>query len=755
MIQPLQFLVLLSLLTGLITPVCAREFVHPGGLHTQEDLERMKNKVAAKEHPWIDGWEALTKDRKARNDYRPAPHRHMGSRQRAQDDATAAYLNALRWYISGDESHAECSMNILNSWANTVNEVPRGPDQPGLSGIPIGSFALAAEVLRTYPGWSDEDQAKFKEMLVKYFYPVCHDFLTNHNGAADDKWWANWDTCNMLALIAIGVYCDDEAIFDEAIEYFKNGKGRGSIMNAVPFVHEGGLGQWQESGRDQAHVMGGMGLLAEMCQVAWNQGVDLFGYADNRLLAGAEYTAQYTLWKGVPYTYYTNSDGADQYYISRNYRGRLHTSHFEMLYNHYVVRQGLEAPHVRKLAELRRPEPGEIDVFGYGTLAFTLDADKSSYPAMSAPPTPLDLRATSGVGRVDLRWSPSGAYTTHGHEVFRATSEGGTYKSIHANRDWTTPAYTDTDVEPGTTYFYKVAARNNSGQSDPSEPVSATPRAAGDLPQGWTAGKAGARFSDAAGKTFVVHAAPGDESYTYAEIRGDFTLTARLIDRRGKLNLAGIMMRESVADDAPFAAMTTGEYGGRLARFRTRSETGGRVATHDGSDYTWPPVWFRIQRAGDAFSGYQSIDGIEWFQIGESEVSMPENMLVGFLAAGEEEDPEGNATFSQASGEVRPPSPPAAPEDLTSTVASDHVQLAWRNSTEGETAGIKVEASIDGAPFYESTDLPADATRFTNTGLTEPAGIRYRVRAYNRGGYSAYSNTTPRTTPRRGNGSGE
>src|SRR5438046_10207320 len=78
-------------------------FTHPGGLHTQADLDRMKTKVAAGAHPWIDDWNILITDSKAQNTYSASPQANMGSnRQRADADAHAAYLNAIRWYISGD-----------------------------------------------------------------------------------------------------------------------------------------------------------------------------------------------------------------------------------------------------------------------------------------------------------------------------------------------------------------------------------------------------------------------------------------------------------------------------------------------------------------------------------------------------------------------------------------------------------------------------------------------------------------------------
>ena len=728
----------------------APPFVHPGGLHTQADFDRMRAKVAAGEHPWIDGWIVLLHDRRAQSDYRPAPQQHMASRQRGQDDATAAYLNALRWQISGDQANADCAVRILNRWSSTVNEIPHGRDQPGLCGIPIGSFALAAEVLRSYPGWTAGDQDRFKQMLLKYFYPVCHEFLVHHNGRSDTTFWANWDTCNMRAVMAIGVFCDDRAKFDEAVGYYKSGRGTGSIGHAVPYLYPGGLGQWQESGRDQAHVMGGMGLLTELCQVAWNQGVDLFGYDHNRLLAGAEYTAQYNLWKGVPYTFYTNSDNANQPYISENYHGRLDASHFELLYNHYVVLKGLKAPFVQHFAELRRPEPGEIDVFGFGTLTYTLEAKASPVPS-AAPPTPREVTATAGVGRIELSWSPSGAYSAHGYEISRATTKDGPYTSIHSTANWTTPAYTDTDVTPGQTYYYTVAALNNAGQSAASAPVSAQPVEIGSLPTGFTPGSTStAGYSTVGSGTFLV---PGsgrglEGNLVGLPVDGDFNLTARLTGRQGRVTMMGLIARATDPVGPRSLAMTLGELGGRQARFHI-GPVADQPQVYLGDDYTWLPVWFRLQRVGNVFTAYQSSDGIEWYEVGHSTVKLPSTLRAGLLVSADPNPPgakpsdAAQATFDHFTIEQKLPGPPAAPTELKATpLDGGIIRLDWKN-TDSNQAGLKVEASTDGGPFYEIASLAPEATRFENTGLQNPAALHYRIRAYHRGGYSAYSNVAP------------
>src|SRR2546423_2366560 len=98
----------LLLLICAASQTASAQFVHPGGLHTAADLDRMKTQVAANAHPWIDDWNLLIADPLAQNMYTAAPRASMGAnRQRADQDAHAAYLNAIRWYICGDTSYAD------------------------------------------------------------------------------------------------------------------------------------------------------------------------------------------------------------------------------------------------------------------------------------------------------------------------------------------------------------------------------------------------------------------------------------------------------------------------------------------------------------------------------------------------------------------------------------------------------------------------------------------------------------------------
>ena len=611
----------------------------------------MRQKVAEQAHPWIDDWEKLCTDPLAQFNYKPAPNANMGvSRQRASRDAHAAYLNTIRWYISGDDRYADCAIRICNEWSAAVNQVPKGQDVPGLSGIPIAEFALAGEVLRVCSRWQADDFDRFKQMMRTYWYPAVHEFLSTQNGPGQTHFWANWNICNIGACIAIGVLLDDRDIFNEGLKYFHSEHGTGSIKNAVYVIHPGGLGQWQESGRDQEHAQLGVGMMAQLCEVAWKQGVDLYGTDNNRLLAGAEYVAQWNMWRDVPCTHYTNSDNANQSWPSINGRGRLSRPIWELLYNHYVVRKGLSAPNTTAMAKLMRLEGGSGDHFGYGSLNFTLDAEKSPYPPSPVPPPPSKLIAEAGVGRVFLHWKGSGD-TTQGYAISRATAPDGPFTVVNSWDNNTRCEFIDTDVKAAARYFYKVAARNQSGTSDPCPNASATPVEAASLPAGWTASQIGdatdlsAGFADVSGGTFVVRgsgsgigrASDGICFISHA-VSGDVCLTARMSDvawaRNAPGQKIGIMIRQSMDAGSPMFLMKLGDVGQRQVRAGFRAEPTAAPRWSAGNDYTWIPAWFRLKRVGDEVTAYESSDGVRWFEVRTETLSPTDDSRIGLFVGG-------------------------------------------------------------------------------------------------------------------------
>ncbi|GAB3170951.1 alginate lyase family protein [Myceligenerans halotolerans] len=296
-------------------------------------------------------------------------------------DIAAAYQNALRWRISGEKAHGDAAVRILNAWSGTMRSLRGNADRFLAAGIHGYQWANAAELVRDHP---DFDLPRFRKMLLEIFYPMNEDFLTHHNTSVITNYWANWDLCNMCSVLAIGAFADRKDLVNRAVDYFRNGKGNGSIKNAVPFVYEReGLAQWQETGRDQGHSVMGIGLMATFCEMAWHQGIDCYGYDNNRFLKAAEYVAKYNLGHDVPFTDYTWQHGPDT--IAAHVNWETHTEPspaarghvrpvWDLVLGHYAGRRGMAAPWTRRMAQSIRPDGGGGDYGnggGYDQLGFT------------------------------------------------------------------------------------------------------------------------------------------------------------------------------------------------------------------------------------------------------------------------------------------------------------------------------------------------------------------------------------------------
>lgn len=108
-----------------------------------------------------------------------------------------------------------------------------------------------------------------------------------------------------------------------------------------------------------------------------------------------------------------------------------------------------------------------------------------------------------------------------------------------------------------------------------------------------------------------------------------------------------------------------------------------------------------------------------------------------------------NTVTKKTTGAAPPPSAPSAPSGLVAMGESESsIRLEWTDTSTNET-GFKIErASAESGPYTQIGEVgPAAGTvSYLVAGLGESTTCCFRVRAYNSGGDSAYSNTACATT---------
>lgn len=336
------------MLVFLIMFVSAKaQFVHPGLSHKKSDLDRMKHQVEAKIDPWYSSYQDMCKYATASYNYTVKGNTSLTevyrnspftNKRAFEDDSRAAYYNALRWYIEGDVRHAQKAVECLNAWSG-LTKVQSGGTEALTSNMVIIMLEAAELIKYTYSGWAKDDIQKFKDMLV---YPGYSDTHIPSDLKTQGTWYwrsykfdkiraGNQDLCAIRTCMALGIFLDNEKMFDRAWNYVTKQPGRTDDipLPAGPhkrvavkddqniyridyqveeydyepnFYGNGALtnyvfenGQCQESSRDQGHTSFGLGLLCSIGEIAWNQGYNLWGHSNNRLLLGLEYSLKYNV----------------------------------------------------------------------------------------------------------------------------------------------------------------------------------------------------------------------------------------------------------------------------------------------------------------------------------------------------------------------------------------------------------------------------------------------------------------------------
>ena len=398
-----------------------------------------------------------------------------------------------------------------------------------------------------------------------------------------------------------------------------------------------------------------------------------------------------------------------------------------------------------------------------GNSAFSNSATATT--SQSAPSAPSSLTASAASNsRINLSWADIST-NEDGFKIERCQGNPGckNYTLI-----FTTSAnvntYSDTGLAASTMYTYRVRAYNSSGDSaysnkgtattlatspPPAAPSSLTATAASGTQINllWTANSTNEegfrieRCQDVGCSNFVEIATVGAGVTSYSNTGLIASTTYRYQVRAFNVggnspysNISQATTQPPAAPAAPSSLSATAVSSTQINLSWTDNSN-----NEDG---------FRIERCEDAgCSNFVEIAtvaaGITSYNNTGLVASTTYRYQVRAFNAG------GNSPYSNISqATTQPPPAPAAPSSLTATAASStQINLSWTDNSTNED-GFRIERCQDAGctNFVEIATVGAGVVSYSNTGLTAATTYQYRVRAYNSGGNSAYSNTATATT---------
>ncbi len=230
---------------------------------------------------------------------------------------------------------------------------------------------------------------------------------------------------------------------------------------------------------------------------------------------------------------------------------------------------------------------------------------------------------------------------------------------------------------------------------------------------------------DLAGSGADIGGSADQFEYAWQLRSGDFDLQVRVQDVKiteAYLH-AGLMARASLDTNAPFAASF-----GASARigsfFESRGSTGAAasIATPVGTfPANYPQGWLRLKRAGNVFTGYGSLDGIAWVQLGTATITMPSQLYVGLALSSQSSTVTSAAQFrdygavqSTATGSYKPDHEPLAPSSRATGLIFTEVMYH-------PSADARFTNDLEYIEIFNADDFPEDLTGYQITG-----GVSYK-----------------------------
>ncbi|WP_439663887.1 alginate lyase family protein [Lentzea sp. HUAS TT2] len=290
-------------------------FTHPGVLVSKGQLDVMRTRVNAGTQPQKRAYDAMMGSRYASLSYTPHPRAVVecgpvsnpnNGCTDEREDAIAAYTHALAWYVTRDARYANKAIQIMDAWSATIRDHTH--DNAHLqTAWSASSWPRAAEIIKhVYGTWPNA--GRFGTMLRNVYY--------NEIQGSDPR-TGNWELSIAEAVVGIGVFLDDKAIYDRGVSLYRARvpafiylTSDGALPKTVPSnnlnTREKIIGFWhdqstfvngltQETCRDFVHTGYGLSAISHVAETSRIQGVDLYPEVGTRLREALGFQATYEL----------------------------------------------------------------------------------------------------------------------------------------------------------------------------------------------------------------------------------------------------------------------------------------------------------------------------------------------------------------------------------------------------------------------------------------------------------------------------
>ena len=99
------------------------EFTHPGIFANKENLDLMRQMIHEGYDPWLSAFEAFRESSLASKEYvntnHDRTHSYIGNSDR--QDASAAYMLSIMWWVTGDKDYFDIAADIVRSYSESYD----------------------------------------------------------------------------------------------------------------------------------------------------------------------------------------------------------------------------------------------------------------------------------------------------------------------------------------------------------------------------------------------------------------------------------------------------------------------------------------------------------------------------------------------------------------------------------------------------------------------------------------------------------